>query len=58
VRDPAGKISTEKRIYWESHLGKIIYRDSARAFAVRSSQIDACRYYEGFYGLSKSKNLR
>ncbi len=58
IRNADGKLTSEKRTYWDSGLGKILYRDSGRAFAVRSSQIDACRYYEGFYVLSKSRNLK
>jgi acyl-homoserine-lactone acylase len=52
-----GKTRTVTRVYWESHLGKIIYRTPNKAFAVKSTLINAFRYYEGFYRLSKTKNL-
>lgn len=54
---PDGKPRTVTRVYWESHLGKIIYRTPGKAFAVRSTLIDAFRYYEGFYRLSKTTSL-
>lgn len=57
VRGPDGRLTQETRTYWESHLGKIIYRTAERAFAVASTQIDAVHYYEGFYLLSKTRTL-
>jgi len=57
VRNAAGGFRTETRTYWESHLGKILYRTADRAFAVNSSQLDAFRYYEGFYMLSRTRSL-
>ena len=58
VRGADGRPRTETRTYWESHLGKIVHRTPQRAFAVRSTLLDAARYYEGFYLLSKTRNLR
>ncbi len=58
VRDTAGGIRTETRTYWDSHLGKILYRTADRAFAVNSSLLDAFRYYEGFYMLSRTRSLK
>lgn len=58
VRQPDGTLRTETSTYWESHLGKIIYRTADKAFAVASTQLDACRYYEGFYTLSKTRSLK
>jgi acyl-homoserine-lactone acylase len=57
VRNEDGTLRTETRTYWDSHLGKIVYRTSDRAFAVASTQLDAIHYYEGFYALSKTHNL-
>jgi len=57
VKRPDGSVGVESKIFWESHLGKILLRTKDRAFAVDSSQIDAFRYYEGFYVLSKTGNL-
>ncbi len=58
VRDSGGGLKRLSRVYWESHLGRIIYRDKDHAFAVKSTLIDACRYYEGFNLLTKAKNLK
>ncbi len=58
IRQDDGGLRTETRTYWDSHLGKILYRTADRAFAVQSSQLDAVHYYEGFYSLSKTRSLR
>lgn len=58
VRNADGTFRTETRTYWDSHLGKILYRTSDKAFAVTSTQLDAIHYYEGFYLLSKTQNLK
>ena len=58
IKDPNGTLRTETRTFWDSHLGKVIYRDAHRAFAVNSTQLDAIRYHEGFYMLSKTRSLK
>lgn len=58
VKTADGSIRKETRTYWDSHLGKILYRTADKAFAVDSTQIDAIHYYEGFYFLSKTRNLK
>ncbi len=58
IRGEDGALRKETRTYWDSHLGKILYRTPDKAFAVDSTQLDACRYYEGFYELSKTRNLK
>ncbi len=58
VKGADGSMRTESRSYWESHLGPIIYRSSTKAFAVRSSMLDSYRIFEGFYRLSRTRNLR
>ncbi len=57
VKGADGTSRTEKRTYWDSHLGKILYRTADKAFAVDSTQLEAIHYYEGFYLLSKTRNL-
>ncbi len=57
IKGKDGSIRKETRTYWESHLGKILYRSADKAFAVQSTQLDAFRYYEGFYELSKTRTL-
>jgi acyl-homoserine-lactone acylase len=55
---PDGSLKTEKRTYEESHLGPIVFRSRDRAFAYRSTQLESFRHFEGFYRLSKTRNLR
>ncbi len=58
IKNPDGSIRIEKKNFEYSHLGAIIFRNSTQAFAYRSTQLDSYRHFEGFYRLSKSKNLR
>ncbi len=53
-----GTLRIEKRTYEYSHLGPIIYRNNGQAFAYRATQLDSYRHFEGFYRLSKARNLR
>ncbi len=48
----------ETRTFWESQIGPISTRTATTATAVRSASLDAVRYYEGFYLLAKTHNLR
>src|SRR5688500_4666199 len=41
-----------------SHIGPIVYRTKDRVFAVKSTRLDAFRYFEGFYVASKARSLR
>lgn len=58
VKTADGALTTEKRSYEQSHLGAIIYRAKDRAFAYRSAHLESFRHFEGFYRLSKARNLR
>jgi acyl-homoserine-lactone acylase len=58
IKTADGSMKTEKRTYDESHLGPIIYRTKDRAFAYRSAQLESFRHFEGFYRLSKTRNIR
>ena len=58
IKGADGTLKTEVRTYWESHLGPIIHRNASMAFAVRSTMLDAYRYFEGFYLLSRTQSLR
>ena len=58
IKTPDGSLKSEKRTYEESRLGPIIYRTKNRAFALRSAQLESFRHFEGFYRLSKTRNLR
>ncbi len=58
VRNEDGSVTTERRTYWSSHLGPIVHRTPTLAFAMKSTRFDALRYFEGFYRLSRTDNLR
>ncbi len=53
-----GTMTVERRTYWRSHLGPIVYRNSTTAFAYRSTVADAWRWFEGFWRLSHARSLR
>ena len=58
VRTADGSLRRETRTFWSSHLGEVIYRTSRKIFVVKSTRLDAFRYYEGLYLLSKARTLR
>src|SRR5690606_24899281 len=57
VRQADGSMRAETRTFWTSHIGPIVYRTADRAFAVASTRLEAFQYFEGFYVLSKARNL-
>jgi len=58
VRGDDGTFHAERRTFWSSHIGPVIYRTANRAFALKSTRLEAFRYFEGFYVMSKARNLR
>ncbi len=58
IKNADGSLKTEKRAYEYSHLGPIIYRNNGQAFVYKSTQLDSYRHFEGFYRLSKARNLK
>jgi acyl-homoserine-lactone acylase len=58
VRAPDGSMRAEPRTFWSSHVGPIVYRTRDRVFAVKSTRLEAFEYFEGFYVLSRTRNLR
>jgi acyl-homoserine-lactone acylase len=58
VRADDGTLREDRRTFWSSHIGPIVYRTGARAFTVKSTRIEAFRYFEGFYVMSKARSLR
>ncbi len=58
VRTDDGTLREERRTFWSSHIGPIVYRTGGRAFTVKSTRLEAFRYFEGFYVMSKARNLR
>ena len=57
VKQDDGALKTERRTYWQSHLGPIVYRNKTTAFAYRSTALDAWRFFEGFWRLSHARSL-
>jgi acyl-homoserine-lactone acylase len=57
VRNDDGSFWTETQTFWVSHVGPIVYRTKDRVFAVKSTRLDAFRYFEGFYIASKTRSL-
>jgi len=58
VKQADGSMTTERHTYWSSHLGPIVHRNKATAFAYRSASLDAWRAFEGFWRLSHARSLR
>jgi acyl-homoserine-lactone acylase len=57
VRTTDGTVRTESRTFWRSHLGPVVHRTPDRVFVVKSTRLDAHRYFEGFYRLSRARSL-
>ena len=57
VRQDDGAMRAEPRTFWSSHIGPVVYRTGDRVFTVRSARLEAFQYFEGFYVLSKARNL-
>jgi acyl-homoserine-lactone acylase len=58
IRGQVGSPRKETKTYWDSPLGKILYRTPEKAFAVDSTLLDAYRSFEEFYELSKTQSLQ
>jgi acyl-homoserine-lactone acylase len=57
VRSADGTLREETRTFWNTALGPILYRTPSRLFVVKSSRLEAHRYFEGFYVMSKARSL-
>ena len=58
VKAVDGTIRTDRRSYWSTHLGPVVYRTNETLFAYRSVSLDAWRFFEGFYELSHARRLK
>ena len=58
VKQADATVTTERRTYWRSHLGPIVYRNKTTAFAYRSTALDAWRFFEGFWRLTHARSLK
>jgi acyl-homoserine-lactone acylase len=57
VRLADGLFRSDTRTVWDTAIGPVIFRTPGRIFTVKSSRLQAHRYYEGFYELSKARQL-
>ena len=57
VRTADGSLRTETRVFWSSHIGTVVHRTPERIYAVKSTRLDAHRYFEGFYRLSRTRTF-
>jgi acyl-homoserine-lactone acylase len=57
VRNGDGSLREEHRTFWTTAIGPVVYRTADRIFVVKSSRLEAHRYFEGFYVLSKARTL-
>jgi acyl-homoserine-lactone acylase len=58
VRHVDGTVRSESRTFWSTEIGPVIHRTANRVFVVKSTRLDAHRYFEGFYRLSRARSLR
>lgn len=58
VRGADGSVRTETRTFWSSHIGPVVYRTARKVFVVKSARLEAYRYFEGFYTLSRARSLQ
>ncbi len=56
VKSAAGDLRTERRVFWDSHLGPIIHQTVDRVFAIKSSIYDEVRFFEEWYEMGKARN--
>ena len=57
MRTADGTLRTESRTFWSSHIGTVVHRTPERIYAVKSTRLDAHRYFEGFYRLSRTRSF-
>jgi acyl-homoserine-lactone acylase len=58
VRQDDGSIKQERREFWATHLGPVVYRNQSKVFILRSMALDSWRYFEGFQDLMAARSLK
>ncbi len=58
VKQEDGSLRQERREFWYTHLGPVVYRNDAKVFILRSMALDSWRYFEGFQDLMASRSLK
>lgn len=55
--DENGVTKEERRTYWYTEYGPVVYRTNSHVFVVKSARLDAPASFEGFYRLSQTSDL-
>jgi acyl-homoserine-lactone acylase len=58
VRQDDGSIKPERREFWATHLGPVVYRNDSKVFILRSMALESWRYFEGFQDLMAARSLK
>jgi acyl-homoserine-lactone acylase len=58
VRQDDGSLRQERREFWATHLGPVVYRNESKVFILRSMALDSWRYFEGFQDLMAARSLK
>jgi acyl-homoserine-lactone acylase len=58
VKQEDGSIKQERREFWATHLGPVVYRNESKVFILRSIALESWRYFEGFQDLMAARSLK
>jgi acyl-homoserine-lactone acylase len=58
VKQEDGSITQERREFWATHLGPVVYRNESKVFILRSIALESWRYFEGFQNLMAAQSLK
>jgi acyl-homoserine-lactone acylase len=58
VRQDDGSMQHERREFWATHLGPVVYRNDSKVFILRSMALESWRYFEGFQDLMAARSLK
>jgi acyl-homoserine-lactone acylase len=58
VKNDDGSFHQEKREFWFTDLGPVVYRNESKVFVLRSMALESWRYFEGFQDLMSSRSLK
>jgi acyl-homoserine-lactone acylase len=58
VKQDDGSLRQERREFWATHLGPVVYRSESKVFILRSMALESWRYFEGFQDLMAARSLK
>jgi len=58
VKQDDGSTQQERREFWATHLGPVVYRSESKVFILRSMALESWRYFEGFQDLMAARSLK